>query len=199
MNGAKMLIAAAVVAGVTGCMGMSVEYEAAGQTVAMPCVPLDVLPGAVETVKTERKVGPSWTAVSAGPRMGAVLVSGEAADALETEFDAGPVLTAWGWQFEYQYDASNGGPVGLVEIVPLILGLDQGLAIPTVNLLFGIRSPDKWEVVAGPNVSVGGVGMCFAIGKTYASGSMNMPVNFAIVSSDQGVRYSLTFGWNLSN
>ena len=72
------------------------------------------------------------------------------------------------------------------------------MLIPSGNLLLGIRFPGGFEAVAGPNFSPSGVGMCIALGKTIQSGSMNMPVNLAVVSNEDGQRYSLTFGWNLS-
>jgi len=149
---------------------------------------------------------------SAGPRFGLVQVTGEAADALRSEHGASPTLTAWGWQWEYQYESLANGPTGLLEFVPILAGLEQGLVIPTVNVLFGIRAPGGFEVAAGPNISPvtapdedgdgerevsAGLGLTFALGYNFRIGEMNLPVNLAYVSNEDGPRYSLTFGWNL--
>jgi hypothetical protein len=134
---------------------------------------------------------------SAGPRFGLLYVTGEAAEILKTEYDAQPIVTAWGWQIEYQYESSLNGPTGLVEFVPLIAGMEQGLAIPTANVLLGLRTANDNEFVVGPNVSPSGIGLTAAVGKTFHAGPLNLPVNLAIVSNGQGVRYSVTFGWNI--
>jgi hypothetical protein len=129
--------------------------------------------------------------------MGLIVVTGDAANELKAAYDADPVLTAWGWQFEWQYETSEDGPVGLIEVVPLIAGLDKGLPLPSANLLLGLRRSDGLEFSAGPNASPSGVGMTVAFGKTFQAGELNMPVNLAVVSNKSGLRYSVTFGWNL--
>ena len=152
---------------------------------------------------------------SAGPRCGLIAVTGRAADLLKAK-DISPVLTTWGWQFEYQYETSPEGPVGLVEFIPLITGMEQGLPVVSVNVLFGLRTADDWEFALGPNVGPAskwetdpmsgeeqyagqtvGIGLTAAVGRTFKAGPMNLPVNFAIVSNADGVRFSITFGWNM--
>jgi hypothetical protein len=145
----------------------------------------------------ERRRKSKWSGENAGPRMGALHVTGEAVEILETEFEADPTMTVWGWQFELQYNGDSDGPIGLVEFVPLVAGLEQGQAFPSMNLLMGIRLPSDWEFCAGPNLSPGGVGMTVAIGRTFRIGEMSMPINVAAVGNDLGYRYSITFGWNL--
>jgi hypothetical protein len=139
----------------------------------------------------------SWNGESAGPRVGVVHVTGEAVEALRTEFEVEPTLSIWGWQFEYQYLTEEGGPTGLVEFVPLVAGLEQGQALPSLNMLCGIRTATGNEFVIGPNLSPSGFGLTVAIGRTTKSGSMSMPYNFAVVSNSSSIRYSFTFGWNL--
>jgi hypothetical protein len=138
-----------------------------------------------------------WSVNFGGPRMGLIVVTGEAAQQLKAAYDVDPVLTAWGWQFEWQYETSQDGPVGLIEVVPLIAGLDKGVPFPSGNLLLGLRRSDGLEFSAGPNASPSGVGMTVAFGKTFKAGELNMPVNLAVVSNKSGLRYSVTFGWNL--
>ena len=139
----------------------------------------------------------SWHASAGGPRMGLVLVTGQAADQLEMAHDAGPALTTWGWQFELQYGTEGAGLEGIVEIVPLITGMDSELSLLSLNLLMGMRGADGFELCAGPYFSETGRGLTIAVGKTVRSGTMSVPVNLAVTNTKEGARYSLTFGWNL--
>lgn len=132
-----------------------------------------------------------------GPRVGFTLIgSGETADNLKNNFNASPFITQFGWQFEKQYFALENGTAGLVEFVGLIGGLEQGLFLPSVNMLVGVRSSKGAEFAFGPNISVSGAAFALALGHTFRSGSLNFPVNFAVVPSNKGVRFSLLFGFN---
>jgi hypothetical protein len=137
-----------------------------------------------------------WSIDSAGPRMGFVHVTGPIAEAMEAEGEE-PFLTLIGWQFEVRYEAEPDGPVGLVEFVPMFAGLEQGKALSSANLLFGARSAGGTELAAGPYLSPSGVGFTAAVGHTFRAGRMNLPVDLAVTTNPEGVRYSLTFGWNL--
>lgn len=132
-----------------------------------------------------------------GPRVGFTLIgSGETADNLRDNFNASPFITQFGWQFEKQYFALENGTAGLVEFVGLIAGLEQGLFLPSANMLVGVRSSTGAEFAFGPNISVSGAAFALAVGHTFRSGSLNFPVNFAVVPSSKGVRFSLLFGFN---
>lgn len=146
---------------------------------------------------------------SAGPRFGLVHIMDEATQAKLKENNAGSVVTAWGWQFEYEYLNTGGGTTGLVEFVPLVLGLESGIALPSVTVLLGVRLDNGLEIGFGPNVGVAvrgegekvaaGVGMTGAIGTTLRSGRMNFPINLAALRNENGYRVSLLVGWNRSN
>jgi hypothetical protein len=129
--------------------------------------------------------------------MGVLYVTGDAADTLKEDFDAGPLFTAWGWRFEYCYDIADADITGLVEIIPLVMGLERGLFLPSGTMLVGLRTANDWEFTAGPDLSSSGVGLAFAFGKTHRVGALNVPISFAIVSNDEGLRYSITIGGNL--
>ncbi|MFN5705886.1 MAG: hypothetical protein ACK45U_08540 [bacterium] len=132
-----------------------------------------------------------------GPRIGFTFIgAGSTADALKTEFNASPFITQFGWQFEKQYFALDNGTAGLVEFVGLIGGLEQGLFLPSANMLVGVRSSSGAEFAFGPNISISGAAFVLAVGHTYKSGNLNFPVNFAVVPSSKGVRFSLLFGFN---
>lgn len=133
----------------------------------------------------------------AGPRIGFTYIgAGSTAEALKTEFNASPFITQFGWQFEKQYFALDNGTAGLVEFVGLIGGLEQGLFLPSANMLVGVRSSTGAEFAFGPNISISGAAFVLAVGHTYKSGNLNFPVNFAVVPSSKGVRFSLLFGFN---
>lgn len=121
----------------------------------------------------------------------------EARTPRRVDYDPGPLVTAWGWRWEDQYETFEDGPTGLVEFIPIIAGMEQGLPIPAANVLFGMRSATGTEFAVGPNLSPGGIGLTVAVGKTYRAGPMNLPINFALVSNADGLRYSITFGWNI--
>ena len=58
----------------------------------------------------------------------------------------------------------------------------------------------KAEFAAGPNLSVGGVGMVFSIGQNFTSGNLNLPINFAFVPGrdGSGSRFSIMLGFNMN-
>jgi hypothetical protein len=120
-----------------------------------------------------------------GPRLGLTYISpGTLADRL-AEKGKNPMVTQFGWQFETRIFSIDNGPSGLVEFVPLIAGLEQGLFLPSANFLIGLRSGGKQpvEFAMGPNVSVSGFGMVFVLGTNFYSSKVNFPVNIALVPS----------------
>lgn len=132
-----------------------------------------------------------------GPRVGVThIFPGKTADDLKNEFGMTPTFTQFGWQFEHQYFSLENGMAGLVEFVGLIGGLEQGKFLPSASLLIGVRGGQGGEFAFGPNVSLAGAGFVFAAGHTYKSGNLNLPVNFAVVPSTNGVRLSLLVGFN---
>ncbi|MCA8833089.1 hypothetical protein [Hymenobacter pini] len=131
-----------------------------------------------------------------GPRLGiTVLASGVAAKA-DRELNVNPFLTQFGWQFETRIFRMPNGTSGLLEIVPLIGGLEQGKILPSMSALIGIRGPKGFEFGLGPNVSPAGAHIALAVGTSFRSNGINFPVNFAVVPGDGGARFSLLFGFN---
>lgn len=119
-----------------------------------------------------------------GPRVGFTLIgSGSAKDRL-LENGYTPFITQYGWQFENRIFNLGGGTSGLVEWVFLVGGLEKGLFLPSASMLIGIRDGKKGiEFGFGPNLSVSGVGMAFAVGGSFKSEKMYFPVNLAVVPS----------------
>lgn len=104
-----------------------------------------------------------------------------------------PSFVQIGWQFEtVLFSVDN--TAGLVEVVPLIGGFEQGLFLPSLSVLLGLRGGEKasFEFALGPNFSVGRdyfgnqkgrVGLVLAAGTNVRKGNINFPITFAIVPS----------------
>lgn len=78
-----------------------------------------------------------------GFRVGAVGIFGDNATVLKGSRNSGgfgvrPFMFQFGYQFETQY-LNQGRLQALFELVPMITGIEQGLFIPTVSILHGIR------------------------------------------------------------
>ena len=134
-----------------------------------------------------------------GPRFGMTVLSQESVDKLRNEhaITVRPVITQFGWQFERRFYTSGDGVTLLHEWVPLVSGLDQGVALPSFNWLVGLRTRSGTEFGLGPNITPLGVGLVAAAGITVRSGGLHVPFNFAIATSKTGARVSIMTGFNL--
>jgi hypothetical protein len=132
-----------------------------------------------------------------GPRVGFTVLSGGVLDkARESISDLNPFLTQFGWQFENRLFRLPNGLSGLVELVPLVGGLEQGKFIPSVSGLLGIRGAKGFEFGLGPNVTPLGANLVLAVGSSFKSNGINFPVNLAVVPGNGGARISLMLGFN---
>ena len=175
-------------------------------------------------------VGFSQIEKLSGPRVGITLISqGSSADYLNEgiNFDedenngfgntGSAFTTQYGWQWETRFTDSDEKFIGIVEWVALIAGLEKGMFLPSASSLVGIRTTKGFECALGPNFSLSGVGLAFAIGYNFKSGNLNIPVNLAFVpginksgkyrdinynaieySYSTGNRISLLVGFNIS-
>ena len=132
-----------------------------------------------------------------GPRVGFTQISaGKTANNLKSKMGVNPFITQFGWQFETQFFSLSSGTCGLIEVVPLIGGLEQGVILPSGNLLIGLRNHKGYEFGFGPNLSLAGPALVLAAGVTFHSEDVNFPVNIALVPSKDGMRLSLLVGFN---
>jgi len=132
-----------------------------------------------------------------GPRLGfTVLTDGVLNRARDQVRDLNPFLTQFGWQFESRLFRLPNGTSGLVELVPLVGGLEQGQFIPSVSGLLGLRGPKGFEFGLGPNVTPLGADIVLALGTSFRSNGINFPVNLAVVPGHGGARISLLIGFN---
>lgn len=134
-----------------------------------------------------------------GPRFGFTFLAGSLTDTLRARhnIDVSPVVTQFGWQFERQFASVEGGPVALNEWVFLVGGLDQGVFLPSLSWLVGVRFPNQFEFGVGPNVTPAGVALAWSAGMTFRAGALAVPVNIALVPSKYGMRSSILTGFNL--
>ena len=168
MRVAHVLVAVVVVA--------SLASEAGAQT---------MVPPPVKTVKLS------------GPRFGFTSLSDRSiAQLRETGVELRPLITQFGWQFEKQFYTSGGGLTAVNEWVMLLGGLEQGVAIPSLSWMVGLRTSEGAEFGFGPNVSPNGVALAVAAGVTFRAGALNVPVNVAVVPSRNGTRVSMLSGFN---
>ena len=107
-----------------------------------------------------------------------------------------PVVTQFGWQFEKQFYSTENGPTAVTEWVVLVGGLEQGVVLPSVSWLVGMRTMKGAEFGIGPNLTPVGAALAIAAGMTFRAGALNVPVNVAVVPSKSGVRVSLLAGFN---
>ena len=159
-------------------------------------------------INTTKEVKESATTINtpvslAGPRLGfTVFTPGDLSDELETHF-----ITQYGWQWESRF-ADGERVVGLVEWIVLIGGMEQGMFLPSISSLVGVRNYQGFEFAAGPNLSASGLGMVLAVGVNYKIGNLNLPINFAFVPSNKdgiwgdgdrptGARFSVMVGFNM--
>ena len=134
----------------------------------------------------------------AGPRFGFTFLNDSIVAKLKSrDITVKNGISQFGWQFEKQFYSKEGGPKVLNEWVVLVGGLDQGVVLPSVNWLVGLRTREGAEFGIGPNVTPAGVALALAAGVTFRAGVLNIPMNFAVVPSKNGLRVSMLTGFTL--
>lgn len=140
-----------------------------------------------------------------GPRFGVSYSNGPGFDDLvkqvhETKPDAtvNSFMTQFGWQMEYRMFRTDQGVTALTELIPLVGGLDQGLALPSLTWLVGLRGADGMEFGVGPDIGIGGVSMMIGAGYTVDMGGINIPINLAVGEGAKNTTSTcLSVGFNL--
>lgn len=145
-----------------------------------------------------RPPSPDETSLS-GPRFGITILGPDTVEALRVDHGVTvqPIVSQFGWQFEHSFYVNDDGLSVLTEFVPLLSGLEQGLALPSLNWMVGLRTGAGTEFGLGPNISPVGVGLVLAGGVTVKTGSLNVPLTFAFASSKNGPRISIMTGFNI--
>jgi hypothetical protein len=156
------------------------------------------LPAAAQTQNVVNPPPPVRTVNLSGPRFGFTSLSQGVLDTLQQEHNITirSGISQFGWQFEKQFYSKSGGVAAVNEFVVLVGGLEQGVVLPSATWIVGLRSPTGLEFGIGPNVTPAGVALALAGGVTFRSGSLNVPVTFAVVPSKAGMRVSMLTGFN---
>jgi hypothetical protein len=141
---------------------------------------------------------PADTMRLSGPRAGVTFLSPGVRDQISDEFseNLGPVISQFGWQFEKRFMSSESGATAVTEWVLLFGGADQGVFVPSLTWLLGLRTMGGVEFAAGPNLSPAGMAVAIAAGVTLRAGNLNVPLNVAVVPSESGARISFLMGFN---
>jgi len=141
---------------------------------------------------------PAKTLELAGPRFGMTMLSDGVIEKLaERDIHISSTISQFGWQFEKQFYSNGGGVTALNEWVALLGGLDQGVVIPSISWLVGLRTKEGAEFGAGPNLTPAGAALVISAGVTFRAGVFNVPMNFAVVPTKSGTRVSVLTGFTL--
>jgi len=152
-----------------------------------------------------------------GPRIGLTIFGGSLGDLYEAPesvggFDANRVMMQVGYQFEIKYYTSK-KIQALMEIIPAITGIDQGIVIPSCSFLSGFRdNQEGWEIAAGPIASIvpikngqlhsdgfplPRINFIVGVGKSFRAGKLNIPINiFFIPGQNDTNRFGASMGFN---
>jgi len=133
-----------------------------------------------------------------GPRFGMTALGQGVVDELQRRSIAvGPNISQFGWQFEKEFYSKGSGLAAVNEWVFLAGGMEQGVVLPSLSWLVGLRTKEGAEFGVGPNVTPVGVSLVLAAGVTMRTGTFNVPVNVAVVPSGVGTRISVLTGFNM--
>ena len=118
-----------------------------------------------------------------GPRVGLTYLSaGTSRTRIAEAFnrtDITPYISQFGWQFETRIFTLDNGAAGLVEFIPMIGGLEQGLFLPSASGIIGFRAANGVEFGVGPTASLSGFGIVMAAGASFKVGKITFPINVA--------------------
>ena len=188
-----------------------------------------------------------------GPRMGMSFVGGDMGKVIQNPeavggFDATPLMTQIGYQFEGSY-LSAGNFQALIEGLVFLTGVEQNMFNPSLAILNGFRSSKNgWELGFGPTFRLSKIadgyyidnvknndnwrlssewyndpanssipnpnnitqrmdsrgdvkllaGWVWAVGKTFHSGYLNIPVNAFLSYNKNGYFLGLSMGFNIT-
>jgi hypothetical protein len=144
-----------------------------------------------------------------GPRLGISYVTGKG-DLWQRLDDEriGRSISQFGWHFEYQVIPEGGGPQFVVQVVPLVAGVEYGKFIPSGTLAMGVRFPSGIEFGLGPNILLVGknadgkstakTALVLGIGKSFNYGGVSIPLNLVYATNPDGNRVSVIFGYAIA-
>ena len=120
-----------------------------------------------------------------GPRIGLTYLS----EGFISDKVGAQVISQFGWQWETRLFKLANGSGALFELIPLIGGLERGKFLPSISAIFGYRLANGIEFGIGPNLSLSGVGLVYAIGFSFKSGAVTFPINLVFTPSARNPYY----------
>ena len=149
--------------------------------------------------EAQTNVPPVARAISlSGPRFGLTLLSEGVQQALvDRDIHVRSHVSQFGWQFEKQFQTRSSGTAVVSEWVGLVGGLEQGVVLPSLSWMVGIRTAEGAEFGIGPNITPAGSALVLATGMTFRAGPVNVPLNVAVVPSKAGTRVTVLSGFAL--
>ncbi len=107
-----------------------------------------------------------------------------------------PLVSQFGLQFEKTIFTEANRPLVVLQLIPMIAGLDQDVAITTVSGIIGIRTKKGLELGMGPTVlDSGGTSVAYTIGFTREYEGMDIPFTLMAIPSRDGLQTSLLTGF----
>jgi hypothetical protein len=210
----RLAISALALLGLVGCTGgvtaLDWKHRESGERPALATPAPRAL-----TARVPGASGVAEKTTNTGWRFGAVYVTGDLAKRLDEGYRAGPLLSLFGYQFDVQR-GGEGETRTVVQIIPALAGLDTSIPIPTLNVIVGLRFANGFEFGAGPHwayreyelqtlypddgIHVWGGGFTVGVGYTISdqSGRLSIPVSLAAGLAEDGVMWSLTIGWSMT-
>ena len=171
------------------------------RTLAFIALALGIVPAVAPAARAQDIMGqprPHQIRLS-GPRFGITYLGGSLVDSLAAaDVNVSRLITQFGWQWERQFNVGDTGPTAVSEWVFLVGGLEQGVFLPSLSWIVGLRTKDGTEFGVGPNLGAAGFALALSAGVTRRSGSLNLPINVSVVPSSMGTRVSLLTGFNTS-
>ena len=139
-----------------------------------------------------------------GPRLGLTFVPGNSTLSRDLEKEGiRSLISQFGWHFEWQVIPDGGGPQFVVQLVPLLAGVEYGKLLLSTTLGLGIRLPSGIEFGLGPNLTITGRGgspaLMATIGKSLDYSGVSIPINLVWVTNPDGNRISIIFGYAIAD
>lgn len=151
-----------------------------------------------QVIRDPRLPAPTARIELSGPRFGVTwLDAGMQRKLADRDISVSPMISQFGWQFERHFVGANEPVSPVMEFVVLVGGLDQGVFLPSLTWIVGLRSRAGAEFGVGPNLTPSGAALALAAGVTVRQRTFHIPLHVAVVPSAAGARVSLLTGFNM--
>jgi len=135
-----------------------------------------------------------------GPRMGVTYVlSGEKLIMGMKMQGMDRWVSQFGWHFEAQVIPVNRGPQFVIQVVPLVAGVEYGKMRLSTVFGMGVRFPSGFEFGLGPEfLATDGsltTALVMVVGTSFNYGDVSIPINLALTKRPYGTTISFMFGY----